>query len=542
MSNQIRDTILLMKKQIAAHRKAEAKQNTLTKRERQEMILSEANPLNTTFPWLTASFVNKLVGGEFDTVLPQGVLYVIHLYKIMEQLSMGQGFRTFLGVMRRNDLWCTIRMYALGEEARVLAITSGNKFFENLITCFKTLNGFFIITRHVKSTPFHNFIKRLERFNDEELRFYAEELVCALEFLHSKGIIHRKFAAANIKLTAEGHIKVCNLEQAYIAIDENGKRQEMPEAEGPIGLDAYMPPEMIDLQVYGYTVDWWNLGVIMYFMMTGKMPFTGGNKRELHKAILFKEPRFESGLHKRQTHNLIKCLLQKDPKKRLGFHGAEEVKKHKYFSTSNWEKVLNGQIDPPFLPATSAVTSLPSALCRSLEHLSGSEPVQKNFSRRELERQQDINLAPGQYVDFELEHDWSVYLLPDVSLESAMHYMHGQLLPPKQADDLLSLEECITKVPELSVEEKNIFRKYASGGCSNPEPLEIRENEDGTFRMLSRVEAEIYDREPDSYNMDFFITSDQPSPVKGSPSDRASIPNPSEKHQEFSFRSKWLSN
>ncbi|GFR75182.1 hypothetical protein ElyMa_000448700 [Elysia marginata] len=80
----------------------------------------------------------------------------------------------------------------------------------------------------------------------------------------------------------------------------------------------------------------------------------------------------------------------------------------------------------PRQPA-SAVTSLPSALCVSIEHLSGSEPVQKTFSRREIERQQEFNLDPSQYIDFELEHDWSTYLLPEVSLEYAMHFMHGEL-------------------------------------------------------------------------------------------------------------------
>ncbi|RUS92033.1 hypothetical protein EGW08_000246 [Elysia chlorotica] len=333
-----------------------------------------------------------------------------------------------------------------------------------------------------------------------ETRFYAEELVCALDFLHSKGMIHRKFTAGNIKITAEGHIQVYNMEDVYIAIDNNGERQESPEAEGIVGLDAYMPPEMVDRKVYSYTVDWWNLGVVLYFMMTGKMPFQGLNKRELHRGILYKEPRFEIGLHTSLTHSLVKCFLKKDPRKRLGFRGTSQVMEHKYFSSTNWKRVMNGENDPPFLPETSAVTSLPSRLCASLEDLYGGEPVQKSFSRRDIERQQDINLAPAQYIDFELEHDWTVYLLPKVRIETAMHFMHGELRPPTQDDVPIEFNECITKVPELSPEEKNIFRKYASGGCGDAEPFEKRVMEDGSFRMLTREQAQIYDQDPDAYN------------------------------------------
>ncbi|GFR75180.1 ribosomal protein S6 kinase, partial [Elysia marginata] len=168
--------------------------------------------------------------------------------------------------------------------------------------------GFYIITGHVKSTPLHNFIRRQERFNDEELRFYTEELVCAVEFLHSKGIVHRNLTAGNIKLTSEGHIKVYNLEHAYLALDEQGKRLPFPQIEGPIGLDAYMPPEMVDRKLYGYTVDWWNLGVVLYFMISGQMPFQGNNRRELFKAIKYKKPWFETGLHEPQTHQLIRAV------------------------------------------------------------------------------------------------------------------------------------------------------------------------------------------------------------------------------------------
>ncbi|GFN84747.1 protein kinase c [Plakobranchus ocellatus] len=358
MSFYVRDTLANVKRQIAQHKKAEARQNTQTVAERRFHILDENNPSNATFPWLCAAYVNKLVGGEEDSVIPPGILHVVYLYKFMEQLSAGRGFR----------------------EAKVLAMTSENRFFDTLITCFKTLAGFYIITDHVKSTPLHNFIKRQERFNDDELR---------------------SLSAGNIKVTAKGHIKVFNLENAHIAIDDDGKRQERPEVHGVFGLDAYMCPEMIDRKLYGFEVDWWNLGVILYFMMNGRMPFAGVTKRELHKRIQNDPPRFNKELHAPVTHNLVKRLLTKDPKKRLGYHGSTEVLDHEYFNETDWFKVLNGKSDPPFLPATSAVTSLPSEICLSLEHLSGSEPMQKAYSRKDIERQQSTNIAPDKFLEFE---------------------------------------------------------------------------------------------------------------------------------------------
>ncbi|GFR61499.1 hypothetical protein ElyMa_001849100 [Elysia marginata] len=115
VSHDVKEALDIMRRQIAEHRKNEAKMNTQSAQERRELILSETDSMNATFPWLTASFVNDLVGGEYDSVMPPGILQALYLYKFMEQLSTGRGFRTYLGVMRRNDLWCNIRTYGFAE-------------------------------------------------------------------------------------------------------------------------------------------------------------------------------------------------------------------------------------------------------------------------------------------------------------------------------------------------------------------------------------------------------------------------------------------
>ena len=52
------------------------------------------------------------------------------------------------------------------------------------------------------------------------------------------------------------------------------------------GTDEYMAPEMVKGLKYGYAVDWWAIGCLIFEMVTGKAPFKGKNRKKLHDAIL----------------------------------------------------------------------------------------------------------------------------------------------------------------------------------------------------------------------------------------------------------------
>ena len=101
---------------------------------------------------------------------------------------------------------------------------------------------------------------------------------------------------------------------------------------------AYHDPYLHHLLFCVQTVDWWSLGVLAYELMTGASPFTSENaeentQSEVSRRILKVDPKIPEYLSP-EMRDLIRRLMIKDPVKRLGARGVQEIKKHKFFRVS----------------------------------------------------------------------------------------------------------------------------------------------------------------------------------------------------------------
>ena len=110
---------------------------------------------------------------------------------------------------------------------------------------------------------------------------------------------------------------------------------------------------MLTRSPYDQTIDWWCVGILLYEMLTGVPPFRHRNTKIMfdyifHANIIY--PKYISA----NAKHLISNLLQRNPKKRLGHQGSQQIKSHAFFKDINWDKLYKKEIRPPFQPTIQA--------------------------------------------------------------------------------------------------------------------------------------------------------------------------------------------
>jgi serine/threonine protein kinase len=116
-------------------------------------------------------------------------------------------------------------------------------------------------------------LSRAHTFTEERTKFYAAELVLALEHLHSMGVIYRDMKPENIMLGGDGHIKITDFGLSKVDVKEGQKTNTF------CGTPEYLAPEIYLNRGHNQTADWYSLGAIIYQMLSGKAPFYSRDKK-----------------------------------------------------------------------------------------------------------------------------------------------------------------------------------------------------------------------------------------------------------------------
>eukprot|EP01116_Phalansterium_solitarium_P015663 TRINITY_DN3480_c0_g1_i1.p1 TRINITY_DN3480_c0_g1~~TRINITY_DN3480_c0_g1_i1.p1 ORF type:complete len:515 (-),score=169.84 TRINITY_DN3480_c0_g1_i1:617-2161(-) len=179
--------------------------------------------------------------------------------------------------------------------------------------------------------------------SEQYVKFYAAEVVLAIEHLHELDIIHRDLKPENILLDSAGHIGVTDFGLAKECMTDSARTKTF------CGTLTYMAPEMVRGALYGKAADWWSVGILIYDLLTGDPPFYHKSEPELFKKILndkIKLPQYLTG----EACSIIKGFLNRDDKERLGAKGTQAIKSHPFFKGINWKKLAAREVPPPFKP------------------------------------------------------------------------------------------------------------------------------------------------------------------------------------------------
>uniref|UniRef100_A0A669E0C7 non-specific serine/threonine protein kinase n=1 Tax=Oreochromis niloticus TaxID=8128 RepID=A0A669E0C7_ORENI len=216
---------------------------------------------------------------------------------------------------------------------------------------FQTHDRLCFVMEYANGGELFFHLSRERVFTEDRARFYGAEIVSALEYLHSRDVVYRDLKLENLMLDKDGHIKITDFGLCKEGITPDATMKTF------CGTPEYLAPEVLEDNDYGRAVDWWGLGVVMYEMMCGRLPFYNQDHERLFELILMEEIRFPRNLSP-EAKSLLAGLLKKDPKHRLGGgpSDAKEVMTHNFFITINWQDVEQRKLTPLFKPQVTSET------------------------------------------------------------------------------------------------------------------------------------------------------------------------------------------
>jgi len=217
-------------------------------------------------------------------------------------------------------------------------------FIVDLHYAFQTNSRLYLVLEYIPGGELFFHLGRYKRFQESWALVWTGEIVLALQHLHGLNIIFRDLKPENILFDAEGHIKLVDF-----GLSKDGIEEVSSGADSFCGTPEYLAPEILNRQGHGKAVDFWNLGMVLYEMLTGLPPWYSRNKKKLFdrlKTAPLKFPDFVSKIAK----NIIRGFLNRDPTSRLGSNGFGEIKNHPFFGLIDWDKLYRKEIRPGFKP------------------------------------------------------------------------------------------------------------------------------------------------------------------------------------------------
>ena len=189
----------------------------------------------------------------------------------------------------------------------------------HLLDHFENADYIFIVMEYIRGGRLTDYMKEKKfHFSEKRAAEIIYEIAIGVKYLHKYGIIHRDLKPDNIMLTEsndKGHIKIMDFGLSKIL----GKKEKTSDGFGTL---TFVSPEVLIRKPYNKEIDIWSIGVILYLILSGDLPFDDeeDDEQKIAKSIVYNEVEFPSkkfGNKSKEVIELIKRCLTKEPKDRI---------------------------------------------------------------------------------------------------------------------------------------------------------------------------------------------------------------------------------
>eukprot|EP00854_Cymbomonas_tetramitiformis_P004153 gene4153-5131_t len=265
-------------------------------------------------------------------------------YHIYEAIGRGKHSVVYKGRKKKSIQYYAVKSVEKSQRPRVLqevrtlyTLDHGNilKFY----AWYETQNHLWLVLEYCVGGDLLTLLRQDVKLPEDTVLGFARDLVEALSFLHSRGLIYCDLKPSNLLLDENGHLKLGDFGLTRrVTGGDNGSVANLPPAKR--GTPAYMAPELFQEDgCHSVCSDLYALGCSLYECLAGRPPFVSSSFTELVNAVLWDAPPPLPSTLSPELNDLIMRLLAKDPPDRLNW---EELLEHPF-----WGTPLSKELLPP---------------------------------------------------------------------------------------------------------------------------------------------------------------------------------------------------
>ena len=320
-------------------------------REHFEMMMGSLDMYVAAEEEQTASKVNETRGGGVTNAAPSHVngitLNDLHYVAVLGEGAFG---RVSLVTRKDDKNSKNPTTYALKAMKKAMIVDNGleehivnekqvmqaldNPGLLKLYATFQDDCRLYLLLELCQGGELFTYLRDSWKFPEKTAKFYAGSVALGFQHMHSKNIIYRDLKPENLLLDNEGWLKIADFGLAKDVKD--GLTYTL------CGTPDYLAPEIILSKGHSKPCDYWALGILVYELCVGEVPFYSDDPMEVYQLILRNEISYPSKFPK-QIKSIVNKFCTLNPQKRLGAtkQGFSAIQKHAWFSGFHWDAIIN---------------------------------------------------------------------------------------------------------------------------------------------------------------------------------------------------------